>query len=306
MKSTSWKRPKLSKSRYRRMYVAQKGLCHYCKQTMLQRAEGLDREGPASTTVDHVIPIGRCGSTHRDNIVLACRACNERKLDLLHWEWEPPVSRRKPYDALDMLRVLRLMGPRPDYADMGARPIVQTEDGADWVGRPEAPAPPPDLLTAQDWNEACKARDRHDVYHRLWPKIPRRLFRRLVSRGYVAEEGGVFWITEEGHRELRDKKRRSDEHRRYQRGRPIQSPSRRSKQRRKEAAARYVAWYMENNEGAPPLPRWLRSFGLSPKAEKQLMRRAKPKKQVRERPTMGRRKGWRDRYRRRHTEIDDA
>ncbi|TFH42415.1 MAG: HNH endonuclease [Chrysiogenales bacterium] len=54
------------------------GICHYCGGTF----------PPSSLTMDHIIPIGRGGTSEKMNIVAACKECNTRKKTLLPVEWD--------------------------------------------------------------------------------------------------------------------------------------------------------------------------------------------------------------------------
>jgi 5-methylcytosine-specific restriction endonuclease McrA len=55
-----------------------KGVCHYC-----------GREAPpAELTMDHIVPIARGGRSTKGNVVPCCKACNNRKKQLLPMEWE--------------------------------------------------------------------------------------------------------------------------------------------------------------------------------------------------------------------------
>ncbi len=47
----------------------QKGVCHYCGQTV----------GAANLTMDHVIPVARGGRSVKSNCVPCCKACNNEK-----------------------------------------------------------------------------------------------------------------------------------------------------------------------------------------------------------------------------------
>ena len=49
------------------------GCCHYC--------------GDEATTIDHVMPVSRGGTSDRANLVAACRRCNLEKLDFTPDEW---------------------------------------------------------------------------------------------------------------------------------------------------------------------------------------------------------------------------
>ncbi len=55
-----------------------KGFCHYCGQPTL----------PKELTMDHIVPIARGGKSTKGNIVPACKACNNKKRQLLPMEWE--------------------------------------------------------------------------------------------------------------------------------------------------------------------------------------------------------------------------
>ena len=47
----------------------QKGLCHFCQQSV----------GTDNLTMDHLVPLARGGKSTRGNIVPACQACNKKK-----------------------------------------------------------------------------------------------------------------------------------------------------------------------------------------------------------------------------------
>ena len=47
----------------------QKGLCHFCQQSV----------GADHLTMDHLVPLARGGKSTRGNIVPACPACNKKK-----------------------------------------------------------------------------------------------------------------------------------------------------------------------------------------------------------------------------------
>jgi hypothetical protein len=58
--------PKLAKKRYRQsIYDAWDGLCGYC--------------GATATSLDHIIPRFKSGSSSRNNLVPACQRCNSNK-----------------------------------------------------------------------------------------------------------------------------------------------------------------------------------------------------------------------------------
>lgn len=53
------------------------GICHYCR-----------RKFPvAGLTMDHLIPLSRGGTSDKENLVPACKECNNQKRDLLPAEW---------------------------------------------------------------------------------------------------------------------------------------------------------------------------------------------------------------------------
>jgi 5-methylcytosine-specific restriction protein A len=61
------------------------GICHYCGR----------RVPPGELTMDHVIPLGRGGSSDRMNIVAACKECNNKKKYLLPTEWDEYMQNLK-------------------------------------------------------------------------------------------------------------------------------------------------------------------------------------------------------------------
>jgi len=66
--------PKLAKKRYRQaIYDAWESKCAYC-------------EAPA-TSLDHVVPRFKSGSSNRTNLVPACRRCNASKASERVQEW---------------------------------------------------------------------------------------------------------------------------------------------------------------------------------------------------------------------------
>jgi 5-methylcytosine-specific restriction enzyme A len=54
------------------------GECHYCGKKVPSR----------ELTMDHVIPLGRGGTSDKINIVAACKECNNKKKYLLPMEWD--------------------------------------------------------------------------------------------------------------------------------------------------------------------------------------------------------------------------
>lgn len=72
----------LRKSRWWKNRVAQ-GRCHYCNGSF----------PPDELTMDHIVPITRGGKASRNNVVPACKECNNRKKYLLPMEWEDYLQR---------------------------------------------------------------------------------------------------------------------------------------------------------------------------------------------------------------------
>jgi 5-methylcytosine-specific restriction endonuclease McrA len=58
----------------------QNGFCFYCGNTAILKAEN-DPSQPKKShaTIDHIIPRSTGGLDHRDNMVMACRKCNNRR-----------------------------------------------------------------------------------------------------------------------------------------------------------------------------------------------------------------------------------
>lgn len=67
LRATRWWKQKLSK-----------GACDYCG----------GKFKPSALTMDHVVPLVRGGRSVRNNLVTACRPCNQRKKNKLLMEWE--------------------------------------------------------------------------------------------------------------------------------------------------------------------------------------------------------------------------
>jgi 5-methylcytosine-specific restriction endonuclease McrA len=60
-----------------KLMARQKGRCNYCRQPMTRPDPS--RPHPSEATLDHIVPLSAGGSNGVRNLVLACRACNERK-----------------------------------------------------------------------------------------------------------------------------------------------------------------------------------------------------------------------------------
>lgn len=74
----------LRKSRWWKNKLAQ-GVCHWCQGNFC--AEEL--------TMDHIVPVARGGKTSRNNVVPACKECNNHKKYLLPMEWAEYLEKLK-------------------------------------------------------------------------------------------------------------------------------------------------------------------------------------------------------------------
>lgn len=66
-------------------YRRQRGKCYYCNHKM--KPYGWKESCALQPTEDHVIPLSRGGSNGPENLVIACRECNERKHTKMPHEW---------------------------------------------------------------------------------------------------------------------------------------------------------------------------------------------------------------------------
>ena len=57
-----------------RLWIKQKGKCFYCLELMIQQ-----HGAPNSATIDHYVPRSIARGLGFDNLVLACKKCNEQK-----------------------------------------------------------------------------------------------------------------------------------------------------------------------------------------------------------------------------------
>jgi len=73
---------RLRKTRWWRRKIS-RGICYYCGRMV----------GSKNLTMDHVIPLSRGGASTRENIVPACKECNNKKKYLLPVEWEEYLKR---------------------------------------------------------------------------------------------------------------------------------------------------------------------------------------------------------------------
>ncbi len=67
LRKTAWWKNKLSK-----------GECYWCHRKF----------EVSELTMDHIIPIARGGKSSKNNLVVACKECNNNKKYLLPSEWE--------------------------------------------------------------------------------------------------------------------------------------------------------------------------------------------------------------------------
>ncbi|HCZ11984.1 MAG TPA: HNH endonuclease [Nitrospiraceae bacterium] len=54
------------------------GRCYYCEAEV----------HPKELTMDHIVPLIRGGKSVKNNIVTACKECNNKKKHMLPMEWE--------------------------------------------------------------------------------------------------------------------------------------------------------------------------------------------------------------------------
>ncbi|MDY0300897.1 MAG: HNH endonuclease [Trichlorobacter sp.] len=78
----------LRKSRWWQNRLAQ-GICHWC-----QGSFAVDE-----LTMDHIVPVTRGGKSSRNNVVPACKECNNRKKYLLPMEWEEYLENLRQSDG---------------------------------------------------------------------------------------------------------------------------------------------------------------------------------------------------------------
>lgn len=81
--------PKLAKKRYRQsIYEAWNHKCAYCKAD--------------ATSLDHIIPRFKSGSSNRNNLVPACRTCNSNKASTKMEEW---YTQQEFFDQVQMEKI---------------------------------------------------------------------------------------------------------------------------------------------------------------------------------------------------------
>lgn len=83
---TAVKPPNAKQRLKNRLWLAQKGICYLCGRLMNRTMLG----HPHFATVDHVVPrsAGGCGAKNKK---LACRECNELKVDKMLEEHAPDI-----------------------------------------------------------------------------------------------------------------------------------------------------------------------------------------------------------------------
>lgn len=65
------KRPKISKTKRKRIYMRDKGICAYCGCHLKYKPNGFH--------IDHIVPLAHGGNNEDDNLTLSCASCNESK-----------------------------------------------------------------------------------------------------------------------------------------------------------------------------------------------------------------------------------
>ncbi len=61
------------------------GLCYYCSRKIAYR----------DLTMDHLVPLARGGCSTKNNLVPACKDCNNKKKSMLPLEWEEYLEKYK-------------------------------------------------------------------------------------------------------------------------------------------------------------------------------------------------------------------
>jgi 5-methylcytosine-specific restriction endonuclease McrA len=77
IKREKTKAKEIKRSKWWRQKCAQ-GVCFYCGQQV----------GTSQLTMDHIVPLIRGGRSTKNNLVPACKKCNNHKKYLLLMEWE--------------------------------------------------------------------------------------------------------------------------------------------------------------------------------------------------------------------------
>jgi 5-methylcytosine-specific restriction endonuclease McrA len=61
------------------------GICYYCGRKF----------SPSELTMDHKIPLSKGGNSDKENIVTACKECNNKKKYMLPTEWDEYMNKLK-------------------------------------------------------------------------------------------------------------------------------------------------------------------------------------------------------------------
>jgi len=61
------------------------GICHYCGMKVAYR----------NLTMDHLVPLAWGGRSTKNNLVPACKDCNNKKKSMLPLEWEEYLEKQK-------------------------------------------------------------------------------------------------------------------------------------------------------------------------------------------------------------------
>lgn len=62
-----------------------RGICYYCERKF----------PPNELTMDHIIPVSKGGQSLKNNIVTACKECNNKKKHQMTYEWEDYMNSLK-------------------------------------------------------------------------------------------------------------------------------------------------------------------------------------------------------------------
>ncbi|AEH45093.1 HNH endonuclease [Thermodesulfatator indicus DSM 15286] len=84
LKAEREKARKLRQTKWWRRKCAS-GICYYCGRKFK----------PSELTMDHLIPLAQGGKSVRENLVPACKECNNKKKYLMPWEWDEYLARLK-------------------------------------------------------------------------------------------------------------------------------------------------------------------------------------------------------------------
>lgn len=65
-----------------RLFFKQRGLCYWCSRQMTTERPN-PKPAPNYATFEHLMPRSRGGKSNYDNVVLACRSCNNHRGNLV-------------------------------------------------------------------------------------------------------------------------------------------------------------------------------------------------------------------------------